>query len=86
MSGRISKENREVYIYISKKGEFDKGGSRQPLGSKEAIVFVAAALQKNINTPDSILGYAQKLGYSIAPNELEAAMAACAAPLSRSEG
>lgn len=82
-SGRIGKENREGYI---NKGEFEKGRPLRLLGSKEAIVFVAAALEKNLTTPDSILGYAQKLGYSLPDNQLAAAMAVCAAPSSRSEG
>lgn len=85
-SGRIGKENREGYI---KRGEFEKGGSGRPLGPREATVFVAAALQKNLNTTGSILEYAQKLGYSLPDNQLAAAMAACAMPAdvgARTEG
>jgi hypothetical protein len=73
-SGRMGKENEERYnkgfTRGFKKEEFEEGSSRRPLSTKEAAVFVASALERNLNTVDSILEYADRLGYSLSRDQL----------------
>jgi hypothetical protein len=62
--------------------EFEKGRPLDAASPTQAAILVDAALKKGADTPDSILEYVGRMGYSLAQDQLEAAMAVCAAPLS----